>query len=700
MIRISDKRRCMASLATFRNMYGKADIFDIVAELSRQTIVENGVTTMKIDEFHSLFKKETGIDVPLSMVESSLKRLPFIDLDRKNFTINEKLTKEECDSVKETIAEQESKNELLFNSLKAYVEAKESRKVSDEEEHSLINTFCSHIVDEAYTGPFIEYVCSFILENEPNASFMKYLNMLREGTIIFVGYTYTAQDGYFDSIDSVINIYLETEILFHMAGYNGPLYKKLFDEFYQQVEEINKRAKKTLINLYCFEETEIEVDNYFKTACRIVEREESPKLEKDAMISITNGCTEAYQVRQKQDEFNRLKKEHHIKLDRQNSYNDSGNYQFTIEHKKFLDIEDTSEEKILEKLKFLNNINVKRGGRPQKIFRNIGHVLLSGNSLTFRIASDDAIRPKNSLAFVFSLGTLTNRFWLSLNKGLIPDMKLNNFNMIAKSRVALANKVKVTISKIYKEIEDDLKSEKISIEQAKESLAGLRRDNLSADQIDKDEIDRCISIIKNGELELYISIKENERKRDEEQKAESEKKVKEARAKLAETENQVSKLQDKNDAMVKAMMGDRNKNLRKKFEEEIASYEDRKSQSVDWDYEEYQKGQVKLLFVYFVVYAILYALVSWAAGSKTTGFAGVIIIGIIQFFWNAIPFLRSIFPFDNLKKAMLFVMSQDERDNVRNDLEDKYEHTYPRPVLLQVNEDDIRKEIEKIMSQQ
>lgn len=682
----------MASLATFRNMYNKADIYDIIAELARQTVVEKGITSMRLDQFCPIFKDETGIEVPFSIIEASLKKLSFVELDKKQFTITN-LSRDECEAVKTTIEEQEQKNEFLFKSLIAYVETKEKRKLSHDEENALIYTFCSHIVDDAYSGSFIEHVCSFILENESNIQFMDNLNLLREGTIIFVGYTYTTQEGYFDSIDNTINIYLETEILFHMAGYNGPLFKTLFDEFYHQVEEINKKARKPLIKLYYFEETELEIANYFNTACRIVEREELPNPTKSAMQAIVAGCSEAYQVREKQGVFKKMLKEHQIMLDKQNSYADEGNYRFTIEHQKFLDLEDASEDRIFEKIKFLNNINVKRAGRPQKIFRNIGHLLLSGNSLTFRIAGDEAIRPKNSLPFVFSLGALTNRFWLSLNKGLVPDMKLNNFNMIAKSRVALANKVKLAISKIYKEIEEDLKSEKITLEQAKDSLAELKRDNVNPEQISSEEIDHCISIIKNGELELYISIKENEKRRDEERRAESERKVKEAEATADEAVKEVRRLQDVNEAMVRAMVEERNLRYKKMFEEESEVYEENKNDSVDRDYKDYRNDQYKRLFFYFLVYLVLYFLLTWTTKSTTTGLVGSVLAGIITFVWSLIPFLRPIVSFEKLKEAWQFVISNDEKDKVRNRIGEEYESNYPRPVQKIVGAEEIKKEI-------
>lgn len=41
-----------------------------------------------------------------------------------------------------------------------------------------------------------------------------------------------------------LTIYLDTEILFHFAGYNGKIYKSLFEDFFTYVNEINGQARK------------------------------------------------------------------------------------------------------------------------------------------------------------------------------------------------------------------------------------------------------------------------------------------------------------------------------------------------------------------------------------------------------------------------------------------------------------------------
>lgn len=81
-----------------------------------------------------------------------------------------------------------------------------------------------------------------------------------------------------------------------------------------------------------------------------------------------------------------------IAMDRQENYYDKQNYELNIEQENFITPESFTNEDIYNKLKLLNYVNIKRGGKVQNVFRNIGHILLTGNSLTFKIAFDENIR--------------------------------------------------------------------------------------------------------------------------------------------------------------------------------------------------------------------------------------------------------------------------------------------------------------------
>ena len=59
----------------------------------------------------------------------------------------------------------------------------------------------------------------------------KQLNIIREGVILYSGVRYVEITQKRKELVDYLVIYLDTEILFHFAGYNGELYKSIFEDF-------------------------------------------------------------------------------------------------------------------------------------------------------------------------------------------------------------------------------------------------------------------------------------------------------------------------------------------------------------------------------------------------------------------------------------------------------------------------------------
>ena len=58
---ISDQKKCMASLAVFKQLFNSSsDIFDVIAEFVRQAIVENGLTVFTEQQMHDLLLQDNG----------------------------------------------------------------------------------------------------------------------------------------------------------------------------------------------------------------------------------------------------------------------------------------------------------------------------------------------------------------------------------------------------------------------------------------------------------------------------------------------------------------------------------------------------------------------------------------------------------------------------------------------------------------
>lgn len=76
---ITDKTKCLASLATFRELYNKQqDIYFIVSEFAKCIIITKSLYSFELEIMHRNLIDENGIDIPRAVVKSALNRLPFL----------------------------------------------------------------------------------------------------------------------------------------------------------------------------------------------------------------------------------------------------------------------------------------------------------------------------------------------------------------------------------------------------------------------------------------------------------------------------------------------------------------------------------------------------------------------------------------------------------------------------------------------
>ena len=82
MDRISDTRKCMASLAIFKTLYDeKKDLYSVIASFSQQLIYDQKLHAFNLQEFCNKLKDVYGFNLPNAVVKTSLKRLKFLECD-------------------------------------------------------------------------------------------------------------------------------------------------------------------------------------------------------------------------------------------------------------------------------------------------------------------------------------------------------------------------------------------------------------------------------------------------------------------------------------------------------------------------------------------------------------------------------------------------------------------------------------------
>ena len=304
MQRISDTQKCMASLAVFRQLYeSQKNIYSVISEFANQIILNNGIwDKVDLGILMNCLKHDYGFEVPMSVLKNAVKKLSYVTITNGKIIIdNEKkiLAKKTLADYQEVV----DKNEKIKNLLITYVEDITKQTLSIDERKVLIKDFCSYIINEDNSLRYGKYIYSFILKYKEDKDFVERLELIRDGVISFVGLSYQTNDNQIDILDEHLTIYLDMEILFHLAGYNGELYQKLFDEFYNLVDQINKnngkKRGKEIITLKYFQETKQEIEDYFNTAETIIRNGSIRDKSKTAMTNILAGCKSGYQIREK-----------------------------------------------------------------------------------------------------------------------------------------------------------------------------------------------------------------------------------------------------------------------------------------------------------------------------------------------------------------------------------------------------------------
>lgn len=697
MNRISDKKKCMASLAVFRDLYNqKKDIYFVIAEFEKLAVAEKALSSFNLQQMVNIIKHDYGLDLPSAVVKRALGRLKFLDKSNDNYTVNKDI-EFNADEIRKNTDAEDNKNQKILESLYTFVESKSGKILSAHEKSELSNNFCSFIVDDSNPSQYGEYISQFIIKNTNDNEFVEQLNQIRQGVVIYVGLNYNADFHNIDKLDTPLYIYLDTEIMFHMFGLNGELYKNLFDEFYDLVQEINNKARKQIIRLRYFAENRDEIESYFRAAERIVRKEEQLNPSKQAMRNIVNGCIDASQVVEKKTVFFKALAEKDIILDSQNNYYDKEvNWEFLIDSKPFYENidDDTTEKDIDRKVKLLNYISIKRGYKNTTIFRTVGHILLSANKVTFNISRK--VKEENSIPLATNLSFLTNRFWLTLNKGLSGLSTLRSINIISKAQIALSSRINDNVGRLYFQFIEEDKQGKFDFEQKKATLAELHISTVSPDDLTADNTDAYTDVLGVNDINAFIAEKE----------LVDLKIKKEREGFLNEMENikgKVESLQRKHEiessqqeaSLIKAakeILGHRNKQEQEFFEDTNKLYDEELKVYVKDCNKKDRKTNYKVAGLYSALVVILF--VSNILFDKNSSNTLSKIAGwIISFIIFAAPFIRPITEHNKISNSFLYIFRSSYRKKLEVQHEEKFRASNPVPVLRLTTLEEIIQEL-------
>lgn len=682
---INDQKKCMASLAVFKQLFNSGnDIFNIIAEFVKQEIISKGLTSFTEQEMHDMLLRENGFDVPQAVIHSAMKKIQFLNRNKDSAIVSADLTQDECSTVKKQMDDATELREQIAKKLIAFANKKRDLALTKEEEVELCKSFYTYVVDDKAPVNYSELACSFILENEKDTDLQRHLNLIREGAISFIGLTYYNNSyGTVDSFDNDIYIYLETEILFHMAGYNGLTYQNLFEEFYNQVSEINKQHQvkngKKIIHLRYFNETLKEIDEYFNQAEMIVRRSQMTDPSKAAMHSILQDVSEPSDIAEKRNEFNQLLKKYGIQHEDYSFDLSQGNGSYCLDYNTFTkDKDPLIAEKIYSDLTLLNWIYIKRNKRPIESIANIKAVLLTGNYHVMQLALDDRLHQPKEIALATTMDFLTTRFWFSLCRGLSKDCNLMSASVLTKARLALASLNCESINKAYQAIEKEMSEGKYDKELMKSRIASLHRrfrfpENVE-DLTDKNNL-AFFSDCRSDVLLAEEAAKE----------AAHNQEIIDLKLNL-EAKDKTIKQQSNNILLV---LRDRSREINEKEQQE---YEDNCKKYIasqkDWVDEQMRKYRNKrmpiLIFFVFLLLAMIIVPLIVPCFSKSYSWIGVLLVAVLSI-CNRISGLKNT----TISQGIDYCYKS-KRDNVRKKYEKDYTNMFPKPVLKLTTLEDLK----------
>jgi hypothetical protein len=259
----------LAALAVFRDLYDrKTDVYAVLAVFLDDIIQQKGLHSFSTNQINRLLKATYEFDIPDAVIHSALGKISNVTKANNLWTSGK--TRDPEQNIKDKQDEILRSHDYIKDQLIRFVQEEIKRQLDEHEVGELLGAFSSFLLEDKAEDKFLTYITAFIITNEKTDGFRATLNQIREGVILYVGLKYNDNVNEVGTWRNNLTIFLETEVLFHLAGYNGEVCKKWFADLYRFIQEANTKAKKQLINLRYFPEVREEIDNFFYAAEMIV----------------------------------------------------------------------------------------------------------------------------------------------------------------------------------------------------------------------------------------------------------------------------------------------------------------------------------------------------------------------------------------------------------------------------------------------
>lgn len=482
----------LASYATLRSVFESKQyksIYQLLSEFIRYVVISEKKHVFTSSYMKKMLKESFGFDLPEAVVRTALKGAPFTQSEHGQFVVTDlKYQQDEQFEKRKMIADKEER--YLAECLLEYAQ-KTSPEVHLDSE-IIMQELMTYLLEPDQEGGHSEYrelISKFILSCEDNERIQSNLNSIREGCVLYLGLNNNIAE--VGRIKNRLTIYLATEILFSLSGYNGVIYKDLAMDFINLVEKANSHSQ--MIILSYFPETKKEIEDFFYKAEKIVEKKE-PYLDRPAMKAIINGCSSSTDIAEKQaDFFHNLQFGFGITCDEKTRFYSEELDVYNLESLK----EDPQYE---EGLRYVSHINKLRRGKMSTTEFDSGYLYITNTISTLIISKQETKkanieeREKHERMFDYavSLDHITNILWYKLGSGFGNEGYPKNVQAVLKAKSLLSSRIIQQIAKSFEKAKEDYKSGELTKEKVTSRIIVLRKKPTLPEELTMENIDKSL----------------------------------------------------------------------------------------------------------------------------------------------------------------------------------------------------------------
>ena len=271
--------------------------YELLAEFISYIIASKRIRQFTLPEMRDLLLKEFGFDnIPQAAVKTSLKK---VKQCRKNgssyFVANiDKMTIDRFEKTKEKEIVQSRR---LMEKLFTFADSFHMQGLSHEQ---LEDCFIKYLIDDSdiLEKRYADIISKFIISSKDDSETKKQIDEVRTGSILCCGLAYNISE--IGGLKNDLVLFLDTEVIFNIVGYNGSLYQDVAADLMTQVKAANQKRKR--VKLRYFEDVKREIENFFTSAELIIDGKIT-YAPSTVMSTILKDCKNAGDVIDKQADF-------------------------------------------------------------------------------------------------------------------------------------------------------------------------------------------------------------------------------------------------------------------------------------------------------------------------------------------------------------------------------------------------------------